>query len=144
MKKLKGLDCILLVDDDEVSNYLNTILIEKTGIDVQIEITLNGLMALEYLTCSGRYKDKPGYPRPGLVLLDINMPGMNGWEFLNAYNSLDENQKGNVTIAMLTSSNNIDDVNNAMHNYGILDYIYKPLTLPKIQEVIYKYFPGEE
>ncbi|MEZ5105770.1 MAG: response regulator [Draconibacterium sp.] len=144
MKKLKGLDCILLVDDDEVSNYLNTILIEKTGIDVQIEITLNGLMALEYLTCSGRYKDKPGYPRPGLVLLDINMPGMNGWEFLNAYNSLDENQKGNVTIAMLTSSNNIDDVNNAMHNYGIPDYIYKPLTLPKIQEVIYKHFPGEE
>ena len=69
---------------------------------------------------------------------------MNGWEFLNAYNSLDENQKGNVTIAMLTSSNNIDDVNNAMHNYGIPDYIYKPLTLPKIQEVIYKHFPGEE
>ena len=144
MKKLKGLNCILLVDDDEVNNYLNRILIEMAGINVHVEAVLNGLMALEYLTCSGKYENSISYSKPGLILLDINMPRMNGWEFLDAYYKLDENQKGNVVIAMLTSSNNVDDVNIAMQNYIIPEYIYKPLTLSKIEEIIYKYFPEVE
>lgn len=141
MKKLKGLNCILLVDDDDATNYLNTIIIEMTGIDVHVEVALNGLMALEYLTSTGIYTNNGKFPKPGLILLDINMPRMNGWEFLDAYNNLDENQKGKIVIAMLTSSNNIDDVNIAIRNYGVPEYIYKPLTLVKIEEIIYKYFP---
>ena len=115
-----------------------------TGLDVHVETTLNGLMAFEYLTSTGKYKNKGRFPKPGLILLDINMPRMNGWEFLDAYSKLDENQKGKIVIAMLTSSNNIDDVNLAKQNYGVPEYIYKPLTLTKIEGVIYKYFPEEE
>lgn len=144
MKKLKGLNCILLVDDDDVNNYLNKLLIEKSGIDVQVEIALNGLIALEYLTSTGRYKENKTFPKPGIIFLDINMPRMNGWEFLDEYNKLDKNKKGEVVIAMLTSSNNTDDLNTALKEYGLPAYIFKPLTLKKLEEVIYNHFPEEE
>ena len=144
MKKLKGLNCILLVDDDEINNYLNRLLIEKSGIDVNVEVALNGLMALEYLTSTGDYEENKTFPKPELIFLDINMPRMNGWEFLDEYEKLDDNQKGGIIIAMLTSSNNADDLNTAKEEYGLPAYIYKPLTLKKIEEVIYTYFPKEE
>ncbi len=94
MKKLKGLNCILLVDDDDVSNYLNKLLIEKSGIDVDVEVALNGLTALEYLTSTGQFNGNAVFPRPELILLDINMPRMNGWEFLDEYEKLDDDKKG--------------------------------------------------
>lgn len=143
MKKLKGLNCILLVDDDEVNNYLNKLLIKKTGVDVHVEVALNGLIALEYLTSTGQYNGSATFPRPELILLDINMPRMNGWEFLDEYEKLDDEMKGGIVIAMLTSSNNTDDVNMALKEYDLPEYIYKPLTLEKLQELFSKHFPEE-
>jgi len=143
MKKLKGLNCILLVDDDEVNNYLNKLLIQKSGVDVHVEVALNGLIALEYLTSTGKYNGSATFPRPELILLDINMPRMNGWEFLDEYEKLDDEMKGGIVIAMLTSSNNTDDVNMALKEYELPEYIYKPLTIEKLQELFERHFPEE-
>ena len=144
MKKLKGLNCVLLVDDDDVNNYLNKLLIKKSGVDVHVEVALNGLIALEYLTSTGQYNGNTTFPRPELILLDINMPRMNGWEFLDEYEKLDDDKKGGIIITMLTSSNNADDVNTALNEYGVPSYIYKPLTTEKLQNLFDKYFPEEE
>ncbi|MCG6187034.1 response regulator [Maribellus maritimus] len=143
MKKFKGLDCILLVDDDEVTNYLNKVLIKKSGIDVHVEVALNGEIALEYLTSTGKYSGNNGFPKPGLIFLDINMPRMNGWEFVEEYSKLDSNKKADIVIAMLTSSNNDDDVNTALEKYELPAYLYKPLTLEKLEEIISKFYPVE-
>ncbi len=143
MKKLKGLNCILLIDDDEANNYLNRKLIELSGIDVHVEVALNGLAALEYLTSTGDFANKK-FPCPELIFLDINMPRMNGWEFLEEYEKLKIEQKGKIVIAMLTSSNNIDDMQRAKQEEFLSDYIYKPLTQEKLELIVYRYFPEEE
>lgn len=55
MKKIKELDCILLIDDEESNNFLNRLIIERTEIDVCVQETLNGLEAVDYLTCRGKF-----------------------------------------------------------------------------------------
>ncbi len=144
MKKIKGLNCILLIDDEEINNYLNTILIEKTDIDVHVEVALNGKEGIEYLTSTGKYSNNKTFPQPGLILLDINMPRMNGWEFLEEYDKLEEGQKGKIVVAMLTSSNNPDDLKRANSKKNLVGFLSKPLSIETMEEVIYKYFPEED
>ncbi len=138
MKKVNGLNCILLVDDDEISNYLNRLVIEKSGVDVHVEVALNGFAALEYLNSSGQSDARP---EPDLIFLDINMPRMNGWEFLNEYQKLKNKKKSDTSIAMLSSSIDIDDMDTALKKYELPLYIDKPLTTSKLEEVFGKCFP---
>ncbi|CAM1370341.1 conserved hypothetical protein [Tenacibaculum sediminilitoris] len=143
MRKIKGLDCILLIDDEEINNYLNIKLIEKLKIDVHVEVALNGKLGLEYLTCSGKYHYNKCSPQPGLIFLDINMPLMNGWQFLDEYKNLNEDLKTQHVIAMLSASNNPDDINRANSKGDLVEFINKPLTVQKLEEIIYKFFPQD-
>jgi len=140
MKKIKNLDCIVLVDDDESNNFLHKRIIKKLGIDVFIQVVYNGLEALEFLTCTGKFASQGRLPQPGIIFLDINMPVMNGWEFLTEYKKLPEEQKEKIVIAMLTSSVNEDDVLRAKVDYGLKDFINKPLRLAKLNSILDEYF----
>jgi len=68
------------------------------------------------------------------------MPVMNGWEFLTEYKKLPEEQKEKIVIAMLTSSVNEDDVLRAKVDYGLKDFINKPLRLAKLNSILDEYF----
>jgi CheY-like chemotaxis protein len=140
MKKYKNLNCILLIDDDEITNYLNKMLIKNTETEVHVHTALNGLHALKFLTGSNDSEAKKSCPVPDLIFLDINMPRMNGWEFLEEYNKLEEMNKAGVIIAMLTSSSNVDDIYTARQEFHLKEYIYKPLTSEKLDHVFSKYF----
>lgn len=144
MKKIKGLKCILLIDDEEINNFLNISIIKRLGIDTHVEVAINGKLGLDYLTSSGDYANNEFYPQPGLILLDINMPLMNGWEFLEEYEKLNENQKGKHVIAMLSSSINPDDVNKANSKDDLIGFINKPLTVEKLKDIISKFYPDEQ
>ncbi len=122
MKKLKS---ILLVDDDEISNFLAETIIQDLDLAYEVKISKNGREALELIDyCMNHQAEKC----PELVLLDINMPVMDGFEFLEA---LDKLQKAyninNTTIVMLTSSSSSFDLEKAK-NYNITGFINKPLT----------------
>ncbi|MCK7559259.1 response regulator [Chitinophaga sedimenti] len=141
MKKIDGLECILLVDDDHATNFINSMIIKKAQIDVHVEVVTNGEEALEYLTGTGKFADSPRKLQPGIVFLDINMPAMNGWEFLEEYNKLPEAQKAQIVIAMLTTSLNPDDERKANGIEDIRGFLNKPLTVDKLLDVIERFFP---
>lgn len=127
MKKLK---CILLVDDDVVANFLHESLIEQLGITECMDVVTDGLQALQYLQ---------GSKAPNLILLDLNMPVLNGFEFLEFYNSLDIHEKNSIKIIILSSSRRMDDIKRALQ-LGAADYIVKPVSQEKIKEVIEEHF----
>jgi CheY-like chemotaxis protein len=74
-------------------------------------------------------------------LLDINMPGMSGWEFLEAYSKLPEDKKKEINIVMLTSSLNPDDKIKSLRNPDVKEFINKPITVEKVQKLADTYFP---
>jgi CheY-like chemotaxis protein len=140
---MKKLNSILLIDDDTATNFISKMLIKKSGITNHIETVSNGKQALEYLTNSGKY-EKTGidYPKPTLILLDINMPVMDGWEFVQLYSELDSYQKGEIVIIMLTSSLNPDDKERARNIDAISGFRNKILTMGAIVDIMNEYFPG--
>lgn len=138
----KKLNCILLIDDDEPTNFLNKLVIEEIGCAEQVQVVQSGQAALDYLTNSGSF-DAGGhtYPRPDLVFLDINMPAMDGWEFLDKYNRLSKAQKGKVIVVMLTTSFNPDDEMKAKSIDAISDFKSKPLTVEVLRAILGEHFP---
>lgn len=140
---MKKLNSVLLIDDDMATNFISKMLIKKAGITDHIETALNGRQALEYLTNTGKYERLDGiYPKPQLILLDINMPVMDGWEFAEAFQQLDDNQKGEVIIVMLTSSLNPDDKEKAQNLPAICGFQNKILTVDGLNSIMNEFFPG--
>lgn len=139
MKKITGLDCIILVDDDKITNFINQRVIKKADIDVIVKVNQTGLEAINYLQSMNTFSTNK-YPRPGIIFLDINMPGMNGWDFINEFKKLPEEQREKIVIAMLTTSTNPDDENNAKALPEINIFLKKPLSIDKLNDTIKAFY----
>ena len=124
----------MLVDDDSLDNRFHQIIIEEMGITDLIHIAQDGIEAINYLKRADSVK-------PDLIFLDINMPKMNGWEFLEAYKVLDEGQKSKIVIMMLTTSLNPWDRTKAEKISAITGFQVKPLSEEMLREILQKYFP---
>ncbi len=132
----KELSCIMLVDDDENDNFFHEREIKKANSSTVVVAKKSGSEALEYI------KSKQGKENqhPDLIFLDINMPGMNGWDFLEQYNLLDKEVQSNRIIIMLTTSENPSNIVRAKSWSFVTDYITKPLTKEILEEIIRKTF----
>ncbi len=129
----RKLSCILLVDDDPDDNFFHQRIINKMNITDMIAVAKNGIEALEYLR-------KENQCIPELIFLDINMPMMNGWEFLDEYKSLDAKQKARITIMMLTTSANPDDIKRANEIEDVTGIKTKPLSVEMLNEILAIHF----
>ncbi len=132
MKIKKKLDCILLVDDDPDDNFFHETTLREMDVVHQIDIANNGVEALAYL------KDR-ALP-PELIFLDINMPRMNGWEFLAQYKNLALPQKARVVIMFLTTSVNPEDMKRAKEIEEVSGFETKPLSINSMREILREYF----
>lgn len=128
------LNCILLVDDDDAVNFIHNRVIHKSGCCSNVAVSRNGQEALDFLTTKVDGK----YPQPDLIFLDINMPVMNGWEFLKEYEKLEKDQKGREIIVMLTTSLNPDDKEKAKKIAHIDDFHSKPLSVDHLNRILEK------
>ena len=139
---MKKLNCILLVDDNEDDNYFHTLTIQELNAAEQIKTAINGVKALEYLE-KGK-EDPQNFPIPDLIFLDINMPGINGFEFLEKAKQRKLIHEGvPAVVVMLTSSLNPNDEKKAKEQFSseIKDFQNKPLTVEMLKKIIEKFFP---
>lgn len=136
---MKKINCVLLVDDNPGDNYFNKIIIEEAEVCEIIRTANDGTQALSYLTQAGELGQEESYPKPDMIFLDINMPGMDGFEFLRQFERLDENLKSKVII-MLTTSNDPEEKKEALATKIVKEYITKPLDNATLVNLITKYF----
>lgn len=116
-------DVIFLVDDDPINNLINRRLLGKIGIGNRIEEFLSGQDALEKIELLPEAESL-------LIFLDINMPVLNGWEFLDSYQVLFPDRTDKIVI--LSSSIDFQDRQKALEYSIVSGFLEKPLSLDKI------------
>ena len=132
--KLKN---VLLIDDSESDNFYHLRKIKKMDIADNIRTCFSGQEALDYLT-----SEMDGiHPQPTLIFLDINMPGMNGWEFLEEYEKLEVAQQGEIVLTMLSNSIDARDKEKAGTYKTVRGYYSKPLSHKGLQSILETHFP---
>lgn len=131
MNKIKSLT---LIDDDDVFVFLTRKVIEETNLVDLIKVFENGLDAINYL------KENIDDPESlsEIIFLDLSMPIMNGWQFLEEFTQLNPKIGKKITIYICSSSISPDDVNKAKSINEVTDYIIKPITKDKLIEVLKK------
>jgi len=128
--------CTLLVDDDPTTNYLNRKLLEKLGVTEHVLVALNGQEALQVLATECA---EASLTCPALIFLDVNMPVMDGFGFLSAYQQLPLAKQQAIVIVMLTTSVHPRDLQR-LEALPVAGFVSKPLNSAKVNDVMQAHF----
>lgn len=127
---------ILFIDDDEISTFVNVKTIENAIIADNIITESSAVSALSFL----KDQIKTGQNSlPDLIFLDINMPVMNGWQFLEEFKRIKSRFKRKIPIIVLTSSSYQKDKEKAYMYDEVDDYALKPLNIADLSQIKIKY-----
>jgi len=133
MTDVKQKHIVCLIDDDNIYQYTARVILESTGLAKQIHSFYDGKAALNYFI-----EQLPANPDalPDVIFLDINMPVMNGWEFLEEYNKLATSFPKPITVYMVSSSVNSTDMQRSRSYKSVSDYLVKPVNRNTYQELM--------
>ncbi|HTF80358.1 MAG TPA: response regulator [Cytophagales bacterium] len=137
---MKKIEQILLIDDDEINNFLNVRLLNQLGITKEIKVLHNGAEALDYIKSNCIKNDKIC---AGLVILDHHMPVMDGLEFMKEYNKLSISNRSAMVFIMLGASTVIKN-RELLKELGVEEFASKPLSKQAVLDTYLKYFNKSE
>lgn len=124
---------ILLAEDDYDDRYLISEALDESGVETQLFIVENGEDLLDYLKGGGAFTDREKYPLPNMILLDLNMPLMDGREALAEIKK--DHDLRRIPVIVLTTSQAEDDVQET-YDLGITGFITKPMTFSGLVDVM--------
>ncbi|KAF2079101.1 MAG: response regulator [Flavobacterium nitrogenifigens] len=126
------LEQILCIDDDPITLMLCKKVISKSSFSHEVVTAQNGEEALHHFNVLKYTKDKTK-KRPELIFLDLNMPIMGGWEFLDHFTSSDYKEFNTVPVIVLSSTIDPEDLAKAKKYPIIIDFLSKPITQPMLE-----------
>lgn len=136
-KKLRN---IVLVDDNETTCFLNNRLLNRLAVADNVLVFTRAQQAYDYFWGEGRNLENPmPNETPALVFVDLKMPGMDGFEFLQRYSALPTDVKARTVLAVLTTSMHAADTARVAQ-YPDVEYLAKPLTEEKLNKLMLKRF----
>lgn len=121
---------LLVIDDDDINIFIIKKIVEKTGFDIDMVSKSNGQQAIDYI----KNAIDANEVLPNLILIDINMPVMNGWEFIEAYQKLGIEMP--VDLYILSSSVYENDIEKTKSYDSVKGFISKPLSMERLTELI--------
>ena len=126
---------VLCVDDDTISLTISQLLLKRTGFATEVNTVIDGSEAIEYFENLFANNPDPAGNAPELILLDINMPVMNGWEFLQEYTPKFLEKLPNTHIVILSSTIDPEDFALAKQFPVVKQFISKPLSIENLEEL---------
>ncbi len=129
----KKFKTVMLIDDNEIDNLINQKIIEASNISEKIYIHSGAKCAIEFLKNVDQLGDSALGILPEVIFLDIDMPLMDGFQFLDLFDKLSDKIKNKCKIVMLTSSINPQDVSKSKNYSYVKDYVNKPLTQENVK-----------
>lgn len=126
-------DVIYIVDDDDIYQYAIKKKILKRKLSATVNTFKNGHDAINYLS---RVVEKGAEPLPDMILLDLNMPVMDGWDFLDQYARLQPRLKKEIKLYVISSSIQASDIDRARGISDVTDYIVKPIDDQQLDNIL--------
>jgi len=126
---------VMLIDDNEIDNLINQKMIEASGIAEHIYTHTGARSAIEFLKNMEKLRESGQNVLPDLIFLDIDMPLMDGFQFLDEFENLESETKTKCGVVMLTSSISPSDVNKSKNYEYVKKYINKPLTQENLEKL---------
>lgn len=127
---------VMLIDDNSIDNFVNEKIIKTIGFASTVYVNTSVLSSLEFLNNMEKIKKYSPGMVPEIIFLDLNLPMLDGFQFLDEFEKFSAEFKSKIKIIILTSSINPNDVERSKGYESVVDYCYKPLTVKELSNFL--------